>query len=365
MIWLSPLLLEVLVEGADCAIGVSGGKDSQATLITVVTWLRAQGYIGKIFAIFADLGRAEWPQTRAFIEHLCLSLQIELVVVKRAQGDLLDRFDQRQVALGPDVPFWPTTKSRYCTSDLKRTPCDTSLRYARLILSLEGIRSAESEARAEKSPLTLRNSITGKRYRGYSLEDAWRLFAQDRQAARERYQQLSLFDENAPYSDPFADLPRFALTWYPLFDWTIEQVWQACGTSLKELSERRNLYKEGVRLQDARLRELAVTGWPAHPAYILGANRLSCALCFMADESTLQAGAYHNPDYYRALCWREAQSGFSFQQQRWLSDIAPELLTDEMRFLLEQHPRRQHWLEVQAERQKTGRKARKALPVLA
>jgi tRNA(Ile)-lysidine synthase TilS/MesJ len=99
MIWLSPLLLEVLAEGADCAIGVSGGKDSQATLITVVAWLRAQGYAGKIFAIFADLGRAEWLQTRSFIERLCQSLEIELIVVQRAQGDLLDLIEQRRETL--------------------------------------------------------------------------------------------------------------------------------------------------------------------------------------------------------------------------------------------------------------------------
>lgn len=75
------------------------GKDSQALLITVVAWFRAQRYTGKIFAIFADLGRAEWYQTRSFIEHLCQSLQVELVVVQRAQGDLLDLIEQRRATV--------------------------------------------------------------------------------------------------------------------------------------------------------------------------------------------------------------------------------------------------------------------------
>jgi tRNA(Ile)-lysidine synthase TilS/MesJ len=50
MLWITPLLYEILAAGTDCAISVSGGKDSQAHLITAVNWLRAQGYCGQIFA---------------------------------------------------------------------------------------------------------------------------------------------------------------------------------------------------------------------------------------------------------------------------------------------------------------------------
>ncbi|MBA2396164.1 MAG: phosphoadenosine phosphosulfate reductase family protein [Ktedonobacteraceae bacterium] len=364
MIWLSPLLLEVLAEGADCAIGVSGGKDSQATLITVVAWLRAQGYTGKIFAIFADLGRAEWLQTRSFIEALCLSLQIELVVVQRAQGDLLDLIEQRRETLADTAPFWPSSAARYCTSGTKRGPIDQNLRRFRLVISIEGIRAQESDARAEKEPLTVRAAITGKRYRDIPLSHVWPLYQKECRQALE-YQQLHLFDEKSSENLALATLPRFALTWYPLFNWSVEEVWQACGTSLAELKERRQLYQEGTIRQDAALRDQALTGWPAHPAYILGARRLSCSLCVMADNMTLLAGAIHQPDYYRTLCWLEIQSGYSFQSGKWLCDLVPTLLTDEMRSLLEQHPRRQHWLEAQAERQKTGRKARKVLPVLS
>ena len=85
----------------------------------------------------------------------------------------------------------------------------------------------------------------------------------------------------------------------------------------------------------------------------------------MADEATLRAGATHQPDYYRLLCWKEIESGYSFQYQRWLCDLVPELLTDEMRDLLEQHPRRKLWREAQAQRQTAGKRVRKRLPVLA
>jgi len=143
-------------------------------------------------------------------------------------------------------------------------------------------------------------------------------------------------------------------------------VWHACGTSQEELTERRQLYRAGIEQQDASVRDRALAGWPMHPAYVMGARRLSCSLCFMADWFTLEAGARHNPDYYRALCWREIESGYSFQMNRWLSDVAPDLLTDEMRFLLAQHPRRQQWLErsLQRAQRKAARSSRKPRPAL-
>jgi 3'-phosphoadenosine 5'-phosphosulfate sulfotransferase (PAPS reductase)/FAD synthetase len=363
VIWRSPLIEEVLATEADCAIGVSGGKDSQALLCTVVPWLRLRGHRGKIFAIFADLGRAEWQQTPSFIKQLCQSLQIELVVVQRAQGDLLDLIEQRRATLDDTAPFWPSSTARYCTSGTKRDPINQHLRRFRLVVSLEGIRAQESDARAEKEPLTVRASITGKRYRDTPFGHVWSLYQEDREQAL-RYQQLHLFGETPSEHDALATLPRLAFTWYPLFYWKVEDVWEACGTTVVELEERRQLYREGTIGQDAAQREQALAGWPAHPAYVLGARRLSCSLCVMADPITLLAGAIHQPDYYRSLCWLEIQSGYSFQSGRWLCDLVPTLLTDEMRYLLEQHPRRQRWLEAQAERQKTGKRARKSLPVL-
>ncbi len=269
------MALQALQSGADCAIGVSGGKDSQALLTTFVAWFREQHFSGRLFAIFADLGRAEWWQTRSVVEQLCARLGVELIVVHRDQGDLLDRFDQRQASVGPDQPFWPTTGLRYCSSDLKRTPCDKYLRNVCLIISLEGIRAQESEARAEKEPFTLRSTITGKRYRDLARDCAWALYLEDREKAL-RYQQLPLFGETPSERAALTTLPRLAFTWYPLFHWTLEDLWQACGTSL---AERRQLYQEGTLRQDAAQRERALAGWPAHPAYVLGSKRLSCKLC--------------------------------------------------------------------------------------
>lgn len=99
------------------------------------------------------------------------------------------------------------------------------------------------------------------------------------------YQQLDLFADLPSLPPPPAvgpkppRVPRLAFTWYPLFGWSIDDVWQACGITCEDLAERRTLYQEGVRRQDAALREQALAGGSAHPAYVCGANRLSCMLC--------------------------------------------------------------------------------------
>ncbi|GHO88209.1 phosphoadenosine phosphosulfate reductase domain-containing protein [Dictyobacter formicarum] len=370
------VLLEAFEAGADCAISVSGGKDSQALLTAVVAWWRAQRYSGRLFAIFADLGRAEWQQTRPFLAHLCQSLQVELIVVHRAAGDLLDKFEERRATLEDSAPFWPSSAARYCTSDLKRSPIDQYLRSSQLVVSAEGIRAKESRARAQKPSVSLRQGISGKQYReSASPEDAWLLYRQERQEEYDAYHQLTLFADLDPVSaQPSQHGPRLAFTWYPILGWSREQVWQACGTTQEELDERRILYQEGVTNQNASMREQALAGWPAHPAYVMGANRLSCSLCILGDVPTLLAGARAQPEYYRSLCWLEIQSGYSFQPQRWLCDLLPELLTEEMRMLLEQHPRRQQWLVLLAERaqrklqrmqaKKTPGKSRHVLPVI-
>lgn len=56
---LPPLFLAMLAAGMDCAISISGGKDSQAMLVALSAWFRAQGFRGKLYALHVTLGRAE------------------------------------------------------------------------------------------------------------------------------------------------------------------------------------------------------------------------------------------------------------------------------------------------------------------
>lgn len=345
-LFLPAILLPLLREGADCGIGLSGGKDSQALLTAFVAWYRAQEFAGRLYAIWANLGRAERTETAAFIEALCARLAVPLDIVQPVvggqAGDLQDALARRKDKLaGTGIPFWPTPGLRCCSS-LKRDACDKTFRSSRLVLSLEGIRASESDERAEKEPFTVRQTITGARYKGLTPEVAFARYLADLGQLRDRPVQFSLFEEANP-SD--LHLPRLAFTLYPLFQWSLDAVWAACGTSQRDLDERRVLYQQGIEQQDPALRARALEGWPAHPAYVKGAKRLSCSLCMMGDVETLRSGAYDSPAYYRALVWFEIESGYPFQQHRWLADIAPSLLTDEQREALAHLPARIAWLD--------------------
>ena len=357
-LFLPDTFVSALHEGADSGIGVSGGKDSQALLTSYLGWHRDQGFSGKVFAIWVNLGRAERTETPGFLDALCerLAVPLEIVVpvIGGQPGDLQDRFQQRREKLaGTDTPFWPTRGLRYCTS-LKRTACDKYFRGSRLIASLEGIRADESEERAEKEPFTVRQTITGKRYKILSPAVAFKNYQDDLAEAKQTLVPFSMFD--ADEDEEHAEkIPRLAFTLYPLFHWTLDGVWASCGTSQQDLEERRALYKEGIERQDPAIRAQALNGWLAHPAYVKGAHRLSCSLCILADRETLRSGAFNNPLYYRALIWYEIESGYPFQQNHWLASVAPELLTDEQHAALAKLPQWQAWLEKKSKR--------KALPM--
>ncbi len=323
--------------GASLAVSISGGKDGQAMLSAVVPWFRKHGYEGQLFAIHSDLGRAEWPQTPAFVGHLAQQAGVPLVVVRRAKGDLVARIEERllkvretageavpapfwpssasryctshlkaepinqalrKLSAAPTVPFWPSSGQRYCTSDLKRGPIDTEFRHferspAGVIISAEGVRGSESRARAKKPVVEIREAITaGSKF---AERDLVRMVPDDALTRREPGQ-------------------RVAFDWRPIFNWTLEQVWVGCGTSVAELKRRRALYKLGEH-------ERALSGWPAHPAYVFGNERLSCSLCVLASKNDLLNGANHNPDTYLRYLELEHDGDATFKNGWSLLDL--------------------------------------------
>jgi len=95
---------------------------------------------------------------------------------------------------------------------------------------------------------------------------------------------------------------RFVYDWLPIHDWTATDVWEC----------------------------IRQHGDIAHPAYHLDHpnQRLSCALCILANMTDLLNGAVHNPNIYREYCRIEAVTGYSFRKDFWLSDLKPELLPE-------------------------------------
>jgi 3'-phosphoadenosine 5'-phosphosulfate sulfotransferase (PAPS reductase)/FAD synthetase len=233
-------------------VNSSAGKDSQAMLDVLVEQATAAGVRDRLVVVHADLGRVEWAGTRELAERQAAHYGVRFEVVRRGQ-DLLDHVKSHG--------RWPDSVNRYCTSDHKRD--QVAKLMTRLaaehrargvtrpvrILDCQGIRAQESPKRAKKSPFTCaRRVTTGRKH---------------------------------------VDL------WYPIFTWTLEQVW-------------------------ARIRQ---SGVAHHPAYDLGMPRLSCCFCVFAPKAALILAGQHNPallDQYVAV---EAAIGHRFTNSLSIASV--------------------------------------------
>ncbi|MEO0647190.1 MAG: phosphoadenosine phosphosulfate reductase family protein [Cyanobacteria bacterium J06650_10] len=319
----TPSAIEQAMEmGAALAISISGGKDSDAMLRHLVALHRTQEWKGELFAITADLGRIEWPGTLEHMQATCNQLNIDLVVVRRQKGSMIDRWEERRQtlmkqqsvnAIAPEFsselgvqkegnkPFWSSSTARYCTKELKTAEVDRYLRRFKSVVCAVGIRAEESSSRARKPHYQVRNDITT-----VALKAAKGLHAREHEAWTE--DAIALWKERDCKG-------RLALTWNAVLDWSIEQVWEALGTTQEELAHRRSLYQAGSVVE-------ALSGWPAHWAYVSGNSRLSCSLCVLASSADIQNGARHNVATWLELALMETQSGWSFQQGKWLNAVS-------------------------------------------
>jgi 3'-phosphoadenosine 5'-phosphosulfate sulfotransferase (PAPS reductase)/FAD synthetase len=265
--------------GAWIVFNLSGGKDSSAALFAVNLQLDSLGHPrARRTAIHADLGRAEWDSTSATVARIAASAGVPLTVVRRAAGDLVDRWKQRFESgkrryealetynlIGP----WSSASLRFCQSEMKAAvigPAIARMLRGQQIISVLGLRRDESHNRAA-TPIAkpdLRYAKAGNRH-------------------------------------------GTAITlWHPIAHWNSEDVFRAHGAL-------------GITLHEAYSR------W--------GATRLSCRYCIFASLHDLSASAAApaNTEVYRELVGIEERSTFPFQPTRWLADIAPHLLSGGLR----------------------------------
>jgi len=260
--------------GAWMVFNLSGGKDSSAAMFAVNVFLDLLGHPrDRRMAIHADLGRAEWVSTPAFVEQIAALADMPLSVVRRAAGDLVDRWYQRfengkrryealetYNLIGP----WSSASLRFCQSEMKAAvigPAVARMHAGQRIISVLGLRRDESHNRAS-TPIAKVDQRFAK--------------AGNRQGTV-----MSL--------------------WHPIADWSTADVFRAH----------------------------ALFGVPLHEAYTTwGSTRLSCRYCIFASLHDLRAStaAPLNADVYRELVALEARSTFPFQPARWLADVAPHLL---------------------------------------
>ena len=283
-------MLHNILNHPDCqiAINCSGGKDSQAMLV----------YLNRLFpsvekfAIHANLGEMEWPQTLPFIEKLCQKERVKLVTIKHQLSLLAiirERYRKIQ-AKGETKPFWPSANARYCTSTAKVLPINKYLRKldTNLIVNTIGIRAEESTNRRRKTPLKIRKDISSVLYQDCTIEQAFKLYQSNKNK-------------------------RLVVDWYPIYRWNLDRVWTECGTSTQEWEARRKLPDD-----------LATQDWPAHPVYVLGHGntRLSCAFCVLGNINDLTNAVKLYPTMYRTLVEMEESTGYTFQNKRSLKSLA-------------------------------------------
>ena len=117
----------------DCvvAVGVSGGKDSVACALAVEAYLFEIGHTGPRVLVHADLGVVEWRDSMRTCLELAERIGWELIVVRRAAGDMMDRWESRwagnllRYSLMETISVilpWSTPGMRFCTSELKVAP---------------------------------------------------------------------------------------------------------------------------------------------------------------------------------------------------------------------------------------------------
>ena len=260
----TPELDRILAAHPPVAIGVSGGKDSQAAVIATLKHLDALGHRGPRILIHSDLGIVEWNDSIRVCRAMARHFDMELIVVRREAGDLMERWEARwqssirryaSLLTVTLVPCWSSPKLRFCTSEMKTHVIEAYLHRrfgGQRVINVTGIRRQESAARAK----------------------------------------ATIFS---------AALAGHQIDWRPILEWTEQDVFAAIDSS-------------GMGCH------------PAYREF--GMSRVSCRFCIMSSLPDMRAAVRQpeTGPLYRRMVALEAASGFSFQAGRWLGDLAPDLL---------------------------------------
>lgn len=260
----TPDIDALIAANAPVAIGVSGGKDSQATALATIAHLDQAGHTGPRILVHSDLGVVEWADSLPVCERLARHLGIELVTLRRAAGDMMDRWEARwassvrryaNLETVTLVLPWSTPSMRFCTSELKTQLIGAALRKrfkGQTYINVTGVRRQESAARAKGSIA----SLDGK--------GLW--------------------------------------TWRPISDWSIDEVFAyiaASGLALHEAYTKFGMSRVSCRF---------------------------CIMSNVQDLVNAANDPAGVP-IYRRMVDLETLSTFAFQGSRWLGDVHPMKLT--------------------------------------
>lgn len=252
----------VLASRAPVAIGVSGGKDSQAAVIATMGHLDAIGHTGPRILVHADLGIVEWDDSLSVCRDLARRFDVELLVVSRKAGGLMERWEARwqssvdrycNLLTVTLVPCWSTPAMRFCTSELKTHVITAALRRrypGKIVVNVTGIRRAESASRARQT---------------------------------------------------ISDCKPGLVNWRPMLDWSEADVFAAIDAS-------------------------GMQPHPAYRCFGMSRVSCRFCIMSNGGDMAAAAAQAEAHSLYRRMVALEATSGFAFQGARWLGDVAPHLL---------------------------------------
>lgn len=248
----------------------SGGKDSQACLIYAVEKYGA----ANVTAVFCDTGW-EHDVTYRHVKMIPEALGVNLVTLKNKKYNGM-------VDLSMKKGMFPSTKSRFCTEELKVKPMiDYVLSQNDNLLIFQGIRADESKSRSKMSEQC--------RYFKHYFEP----YGNDKNGKPKyhTYRKKDILKWCEQYSD---DVHR------PIFEWTGQQT----------------------------ISYIIDHGLPVNPLYYQGAKRVGCYPCIMCTKSEIKSiiandpdridiirhaenngcGTFFNPDYIPARYLRNSDS---------------------------------------------------------
>ncbi len=236
-------------------VNSSAGKDSQATLHVICSAAKALGILDRVHVAHAAFPE-EWQGTADLAREQALAYipedrfhVVRNLVPSAPDGSLLTRVRNRGQ--------WPSSKTRYCTAEFKRGPVEKLIRSLTpnggRVLNTMGIRAAESPARAKKAAFTTKSRLDTR--------------------------------------------TRTVHTYYPIFDYTLDQVWATVKAS----------------------------GTRRHPAYDAGLPRLSCVFCVFAPKAALMRAGALNRDLLAKHVQVEEEIGHQFNQTLSIRSIQDAL----------------------------------------
>lgn len=249
------MIQNLIDTGALFVVSHSGGKDSQAMMVHLI---REGVPASQMVVIHACLGEVEWRGAKELAAANAEAAGVPFIVATARRGLLQmvrERFEKR-----PEVPSWPSSATRQCTSDLKRGPiAREARRYANdhgftTVVNCMGFRAEESPARAKRPVLA--------------------------QVKKNTTRTRDWFD------------------FLPILSWSTQEVFQAIADDGQQPHPA-----YGARLVDGR--------WVTE-----GNDRLSCVFCIMASARDIANGAQNYPELAAEYMALEERTGYTMHMSR-------------------------------------------------